>query len=69
MNVVIPCERFESLIDTETRANVLVERLYHDEILSVEDILWIIGTDLAVEKAETLRATRINGGVLNESDN
>lgn len=53
--VVIPLERFEQLIATEQRVNVAVERMYHNDFLSKEDILWILGTESAVEIAQSLR--------------
>lgn len=53
--VVIPLERFEQLIATEQRVNVVVERMYHSDFLSNEDILWILGTESAVEIAQSLR--------------
>lgn len=53
--VVIPLERFEHLIATEQRVNVAVERMYHSDFFSKEDILWILGTESAVEIAQSLR--------------
>lgn len=54
--VTIKLERYDELIAIEQRAKVLVERIWHDKYLSNEDILWILGTELAetiaVEKQE-----------------
>ena len=58
--VVITQARYEELLDIETRVNVVVERLYHDTYLSEEDILWILGTDLAVTKAQKIRLDKQN---------
>lgn len=58
--VVIAKARYEELLDIETRVNVVVERLYHDTYLSAEDILWILGTDLAVTKAQKIRLDKQN---------
>lgn len=53
--VVIPLERYNDLLRTETRVNVAVERMYHDEFLNKEEILWILGTELSTELAEEMR--------------
>ena len=58
--VVIAKVRYEELLDIETRVNVVVERLYHDTYLSSEDILWMLGTDLAVIKAQKIRLDKQN---------
>ena len=49
--VMIPIRRFEELLKTETRVNVLVERYIHSEYLKDQDVLFALGTDLAVELA------------------
>lgn len=49
--VVIPLRRYEELLDLETRVNVVVERVTHDKYFEKEDVLWILGTDLAVDIA------------------
>lgn len=59
-DVLINQSRYEELLDIETRVNVVVERLYHDTYLSEEDILWILGTDLAVTKAQKIRLDKQN---------
>lgn len=53
--VVIPLERYNELLQKETRVNVLAERLWHNDFLSREDILWILDTELSVSVAEELR--------------
>lgn len=53
--VIIPLDRYEELIRTETRVNVLVERMYHSDYVSREDVLDILGTELSVELAEDIR--------------
>lgn len=53
--VVIPTQRYNKLLDIETRVNVVVERIMHDEDLKTEDILWILGTELAIDKAYEIR--------------
>lgn len=49
--VVIPLRRYEELLDLETRVNVVVERVTHDKYFEKEDVLWVLGTDLAVDIA------------------
>lgn len=49
--VVIPLNRYEGLLDLETRVNVVVERMTHDKYFEKEDILWVLGTDQAVDLA------------------
>lgn len=49
--VMIPVRRFEELIRTETRVNVLVERIQHNTYMRNEDILFLLDTDLSVELA------------------
>lgn len=53
--VVIPLERYNDLLRTETRVNVAVERMYHDDFFNKEEILWILGTELSTELAEEMR--------------
>lgn len=53
--VIIPLDRYEELVQMETRVNVVVERMYHDEFASREEILSILGTELSVELAEEIR--------------
>lgn len=49
--VVIPLRRYEELLDLETRVNVVVERVTHDKYFEKKDVLWVLGTDLAVDLA------------------
>lgn len=46
--------RYEQLLDLETRVNVVVERILHKEYMETKEVLWILGTDLAVETAMEL---------------
>ena len=46
--------RYEQLLDLETRVNVAVERILHKEYMEMKEILWILGTDLAIETAHEL---------------
>lgn len=49
--VTITQRRYEQLLDTETRVDVVVEQLKNKEYFDVEDVLRILGTELALQKA------------------
>lgn len=53
--VTIPLSRYEQLLDLETRVDVAVERMINDEYCKTEDILRILGTELALQKADEIR--------------
>lgn len=53
-SVTIPIQRYNKLLDIETRVDVAVERIMHGEYNKIVDILWILGTDLAVQEAMRL---------------
>ena len=53
--VTIPVQRYTELIETETRVDVAVERFAHSDYVRTEDVLWILGTELATELAMELR--------------
>ena len=52
--VTIKQDRYEQLLDTETRVDVAVNMIYDSDFLRTEDILRILGTDRAIERAEEL---------------
>lgn len=53
--VVIPLERYNDLIQLETRVNVVVERVSHDSFMKTEDLLWILNTEEACLLAYEMR--------------
>ena len=53
--VTIPVQRYNELLDIETRVDVLIERYAHTDCVRKEDVLWILGTELATELAMELR--------------
>ena len=53
--VTLTLERFIQLMELETRVNILVERIDHDEYMNVEELLWALGTENAVEIAQKMR--------------
>ena len=55
ITVTLTLERFMQLIELETRVNILVERIDHDEYMNVEELLWALGTENAVEIAQKMR--------------
>lgn len=53
--VTTPQARYEQLLDLETRVDVAVERMINDEYCKIEDVLRILGTELALQKADEIR--------------
>lgn len=49
--IQIPQKRFEELIKLEERVNVAVETAMNEEYVSVTDILFILGTEIAYDIA------------------
>lgn len=49
--IQIPQKRFEELIKLEERVNIAVETAMNEEYVSVADILFILGTELAYDIA------------------
>lgn len=52
--VVISLDRYEELLDLETRVNVIVERINHGKIMDIESLLWMLGTELSVDIADEI---------------
>ena len=48
--------RFEELLDKETRLDVLTDRLIRCECVNTEELLRIIGSSIAVKRADELKA-------------
>lgn len=55
LTVIIPQDRYEQLLDLETRVDVAVERMSNDEYCKIEDVLRILGTELALQRADEIR--------------
>lgn len=51
----IPQNRYEQLLDLETRVDVAVERMTNDEYCNLEDVLRILGTELVINRADKIR--------------
>lgn len=55
ITISMPLQRYEQLIDAETRVDVVVERIAHNGYIATQDLLWILGTELSIELAQELR--------------
>lgn len=55
LTVTITQNRYEQLLDLETRVDVAVERMTNDKCCDIEDVLRILGTELALQKADKIR--------------
>lgn len=55
LTVTIPQMEYKQLLDLETRVDVAVERMTNDEYCKIEDVLRILGTELALQKADEIR--------------
>lgn len=55
LTVTIPQNRYEQLLDLETRVDVAVERMTNDEYCNIEDVLRILGTELALQRADEIQ--------------
>lgn len=55
LTVTILQERYERLLDLGTRVDVAVERMTNDEYCDLEDVLRILGTELALQRADEIR--------------
>ena len=53
--VTIKQDRYEQLLDTETRVDVAVNMICDSDFLRTEDILRILGTERAIECADNMR--------------
>lgn len=51
---VISTDRYEELLAIETRTKVAIEKIVRCDYISMEDLLFILGTDSSVEKAKQL---------------
>lgn len=55
IKVTTSMERYQELLEAETRVNVAVERIINQSFISNEDILRILGTKDALREAERLK--------------
>lgn len=70
-SVIIPRERYDELLDIETRVNVIVDMISNDDYLCVSSILSILGTKRAIDTANKIKEKMEGfsfGGVFDESD-
>ena len=55
-NVTIPIVIFAELLDKETRIDILTDKLIREDCINTEEALRIIGSDVAVKRADELKA-------------
>lgn len=51
----IPQVEYKQLLDLKTRVDVAVERMTNDKYCNLEDVLCILGTELALQRADEIR--------------
>lgn len=56
--IEIPLERYEELIDTKTRFDLIEKLFLSKDCLLIEDVLLIIGTKRALSRIEELKEAR-----------
>ena len=77
-NVEISLERYEQLINIESRVNVVVDIASNHGYMSLTDFLLTLGTEKAIKTANKLeedilkkceeKSNDVNGGLFNESE-
>ena len=55
LTVKITQQRYEQLLDIETRVDVIVERITREKYMGMEDILRTLETELALQGAEEMK--------------
>lgn len=71
-SVTIPRERYDELLDIETRVDVIVDTIASDDYVSIGSILRILGTKRAIFTANKIKEKMKDfsfGGILDESNN
>lgn len=53
--VVIPLERLTELIAIEARVDVAVNKIRNEKYIPMEELLWTLGTNLAIQTAIEIR--------------
>lgn len=56
--VSIPVERYDELVKLESKIDVLLDRVEHDEYLRTDDMLRIIGTEKSLKIADAIESER-----------
>lgn len=56
--VIIPLDRYTELIQLEARVDTIVDRFYRNDIVTNEELLSALGTELSVELADKMRLKR-----------
>lgn len=53
--VVIPLERYEQLLNLETRVSVIIEKLNQDKYMENDELLLILGTEESIKLLDEMR--------------
>lgn len=53
-NVIIPRDRYDELLDIETRVNVVVDMIARNDYVSMSNILRILGSEYAIDVANDI---------------
>ena len=53
-NVTIPRDRYDELLDIETRVSVVVEMIARNDYISTSNILRILGSEYAIDAAKEI---------------
>lgn len=56
--VIISLDRYTELIQLEARVDTIVDRFYRNDIVTNEELLSALGTELSVELADKMRLRR-----------
>lgn len=54
----VPLDRYEELLELEAKVDVIVAMACHKRLYSIEDVLWMLGTELSVEIAHDMQEER-----------
>lgn len=52
--ISIPLDRYDELLDIETRVNVAIETAMRTNTADVKNILWILGTETSMRIADEM---------------
>lgn len=53
-NVVIPRDRYDELLDIETRVDVVVDMIARNDYVSMSNVLRILGSEYAIDAANKI---------------
>lgn len=59
-NVVIPRDRYDELLDIETRVDVVVDMIARNDYVSMSNVLRILGSEYALDTAREIEKKMSN---------